>query len=289
MTILFFCPRWGSEHLPWETFFQKVKAAGYDGVEMGFPPELPGEEKKEILRGLKTHELLFIGQHWQTVEEDFEEHRSVFKRNLYSLAEGRPLFINSQTGKDYYSMEQNLALLSIADAIAEETGVPIIHETHRGKWSYAAHVTKQYLKEKPTIQLTLDASHWCNVAETFLHDQVAAMEKAIAHTVHIHARIGHTEGPQVPDPRDALWAEALKHHLGWWDQVVALSAKKGRESLTITPEFGAPPYTTLLPYSHLPIADQWEINVYMMELLRKRYRSFHTGNPPTTVSPQLSL
>ena len=271
MKIIFFCPRWGCENIPWRLFFKKVKDAGYDGVEMGYPLELSADEKQEIQQGLADHSLLWIGQHWQTIEPDFEAHVKIYADNLYSIADGKPLFINSQTGKDYFSTEQNLRLIQIAKAISGETGIDIIHETHRGKWSFAAHITKNYLQLNPEIRITLDASHWCNVAETLLADQQEAVELAIKHTDHIHARVGYPEGPQVPDPRDPLWHEALQQHLTWWDTIVELKKQADRPMLTITPEFGAPPYTVLLPGSHSPIACQWDINVYMMEFLRDRY------------------
>jgi sugar phosphate isomerase/epimerase len=271
MKIQFFCPRWGSESLPWDSFFKKVKDAGYDGVEMGFPPTLSVAEKAEIMEGMERFELLFIGQHWQTVTPDFKAHMEVFEEQMNSIISGKPLFINSQTGKDHFSMEQNLLVIKKAREISERSGVRIIHETHRGKWSFAAHITQAYLKKDTQIRLTLDASHWCNVAETYLDDQEDALLLAIAHTDHIHARVGHTEGPQVPDPRDPIWAGALNHHLGWWDKIVQIKQDEAAPQLTITAEFGAPPYTTLLPHSHEPIADQWEINCYMMDLLKQRY------------------
>ena len=37
MTLLFFCPRWGSESLGIADFCAKAKAAGYDGVELALP------------------------------------------------------------------------------------------------------------------------------------------------------------------------------------------------------------------------------------------------------------
>lgn len=120
MKILFFCPRWGCETQSWNSFFSAVKAAGYDGVEMGFPFTLARDEKEEILTGLNEYHLAVIGQHWQTTESDFNKHRNVFKKHLYSLIELRPLFINSQTGKDYFTIEQNLALMQTANEISEK-------------------------------------------------------------------------------------------------------------------------------------------------------------------------
>lgn len=36
-------------------------------------------------------------------------------------------------------------------------------------------------------------------------------------------------------------------------------------------EFGPPDYMPTVPYTRQPLSDQWAINVYMMQLLRKRY------------------
>lgn len=49
MELLYFCPRWGQEHTPWEIFLQKVKEEGYDGVEASLP--LSEKEQEEILNG----------------------------------------------------------------------------------------------------------------------------------------------------------------------------------------------------------------------------------------------
>ena len=37
MKILFFCPRWGQFHTPWNIFLKTVKAAGYVGIEASLP------------------------------------------------------------------------------------------------------------------------------------------------------------------------------------------------------------------------------------------------------------
>jgi len=254
-------------HLPFDEFVRKVNAAGYDGVEMDLP--FDEKEKKNFLDTLSQNKLLLIGQHWETVDTDFETHQVNYEKRLRNLVSPQTSFINSQTGKDYYSFEQNEILIKIADRISQESGLPIVHETHRGKFSFAAHITKDYLRRIPQLQLTLDASHWCNVAETLLQDQQEAISLAIDRCFHIHARVGYSQGAQVPDPRDPLWKEALDTHVAWWKMVVAVKKAKGIDTVTITPEFGAPPYMILLPGTHEPITDQWEVNVFMMKYLRE--------------------
>lgn len=270
MDILFFCPRWGQEQIPWNIFSAKVKEAGYDGVESGLP--LHQKEQEEILNELAKHDLKLISQHWETVNPDFGQHYKEYETRLHSLAHAKPLFINSQTGKDYYSFQQNEKLITLASDIAQKTGVPVIHETHRGKFSFAAHITKDFLERIPGLRITLDISHWCNTAETFLQDQAEAVELALSGTEHIHSRVGYPEGPQITDPRAPEWNEALQFHLSCWDKVIERQKASNKKYFTITSEFGAPPYLPLLPYTRQPIVDQWEVNVYMMNLLKERYK-----------------
>lgn len=267
MKILFFCPRWGSEHLAWDDFAARVRAAGYDGVECS----LHGGEQALALQQMNAHGLQWIAQHWETVDADVATHQQAYEQRLRSLAAGRPLFINTQTGKDYFTFQQNAKLIEAANEIAAENGVHIVHETHRGKFSFAAHIMQSYLQRLPSLRITFDVSHWFAVAETFLHDQQEAVQLAIERTDHLHARVGFTEGPQVSDPRAPEWADAVAHHLHLWDEVIAQKKKAGAALFTITPEYGAPPYQPLQPYTQKPLADQWDVNVYMMQLLRTRY------------------
>lgn len=266
-SIKYFCPRWGAQD-SWDVFCKRVKESGFDGVESDLSVD-PAAREKEIA-AIKKYNLLFIGQYWQSLEENAEEVALNAERFYYNLLHGNPLFINSQTGRDFFSFEENKLILDKVEEFSTKTGMKIVHETHRGKMLFAAHTTKNYLQQMPSLRLTLDISHWCNVHESMLQGQQAAVDMALAHTDHIHSRVGHTQGPQVNDPRAPEWLEILHTHLGWWDKVVAMK-KKNDELLTITTEFGPSPYMPLAPFTMQPLADQWEVNVYMMNLLKKRY------------------
>jgi sugar phosphate isomerase/epimerase len=256
--------------LTYREFLTRVKEAGYDGVEMSLPFDKKG--KSEIVNLLKEFDLGLVAQHWETSNPDPVVHREIYRKHLLNLAEACPLFINSQTGKDFFSFEDNAALIDIAFQVEKETGIPVVHETHRGKFSFALHITAQYLERIPKLNLGLDMSHWCNVSESLLQDQQEALETALDRTRHIHARVGYAEGPQVTDPRLPEWEEAVNVHLSAWDKVVNNLIKNGLDC-TITPEFGPHPYMLHLPFTQMPVANQWEINVYMKDLLKQRYRS----------------
>ena len=262
MRIVYFCTTWGQKTEGWDDFFKKIVAHGYQGVETDLPAE---EERNVFMDGLDKYGLRFIAQHWETATADIEQHRQQYEERLRKLAALKPLFINSHTGKDFFSYEQNCSLLGIAEKVTRETGVQVVHETHRSRFAYAAHATMPYLQERPALGLTLDISHWCAVAESLLHDQQEAVTLAIKHTAHIHARVGFAQGPQVADPALPEHKEALAFHLNCWDK--AVGSYKG-EFLSITPEFGPLPY---MPAGQPP-DQQWQNNLYIMNLLKNRYQ-----------------
>lgn len=271
MQIKFFCPRWGAEHIPWDAFCAMVKAAGFDGVETPVP--FDEEEKHLMTTALARHGLLLIGQYYQSFEDDIAAHKKNFQAHLENIAALQPVLIDAQTGKDYFTAAQNQALFELATAITKKTGVKIAHETHRNKALFAAHIAHQLLLENPTISITADFSHWCNVSESLLEQQTTAINLAISRSIHIHARVGNAQSAQVSDPRAPEWQTEVAAHLRWWDQIVTTRVSAGASLLTITPEFGPAPYTPALPFTGTPVANQWDINVYMMHLLKERYSS----------------
>jgi sugar phosphate isomerase/epimerase len=270
MKIDYFCPAWGSEALSREAFFAKVKAAGYDGVEYALPAGLSVAGLDTLWELAEQNGLKMIAQHFDTNAADFNQHYDLYADSLNRMADYPVVRINSQTGKDFFSFEQNAALIDYALDLADDKKIAVSHETHRGKFSYSAQITKSYIFWFERLRITLDLSHWVNVSESYLCGQEETLANAISRTDHIHARVGYPQGPQVPDPRVPEWQEALGHHLGWWDRIVDAKKAAG-EDLTIAPEFGPYPYLIETPGSRQPLADQWEVNCWMMNLLRERY------------------
>jgi len=264
MTTQFFCPRWGSESIDWRPFCEKVKAAGYHGIEYAIPHTATDRELEKAWNSAEKSHLLLLPQHYDTVTADYYWHLEAFHQWLERISVYPSVKINSQTGKDFFSFSQNQQLIELGNRFG------VLHETHRGKFSFAAHITETFLQKIPALRLTLDVSHWICVAESLLDDQPRPMKLAIERTGHIHARVGYTEGPQVSDPRAPEWQDTLSRHQHWWDQVVALVISRN-QPLTITPEFGPFPYMVHQPATGRPLASQWEINLYMMEMLRSRY------------------
>lgn len=253
-----------------DEFCAKAKKEGYDGIEMWWPGNEQG--RKELFDALKKHSLE-IGFLCGGSSSKPQEHLAEFRKAVDAAANNkvqRPLYINCHAGRDYFSFEQNQTFIDHTTQLAKQTGIKICHETHRSRILFAASVARQFIEKLPDLRLTFDVSHWCNVHESLLGDQPENVAMALERVEHIHARVGHPEGPQVSDPRAPEWEPAVKAHVGWWDKVIERKKKAG-EVMTILTEFGPPDYMPTLPYTRQPLSDQWAINVHMMQMLRKRY------------------
>ncbi len=272
MDIVFACTAWGSRFgsnpCSSKAWLHEVKEAGYDAVEVGAPQT--ASERKDLVHMLADADLQYVAQQW-THGESASIHSDHFEEQYRNALELNPLLVNSHTGRDIFSLDDNLSILTHAQSVEESCGVPVVHETHRGRWSFSGPGTKAVLDAMPTVKLAADFSHWCCVHESLLEDQDATVAQAVQHAYHVHARVGFSQGPQVPHPAAPEWTEVLERHLSWWDAIIAARTADGTKTLVICPEFGPQPYMPTVPFTQQSIADQWQINVWMLNLLKKRY------------------
>lgn len=269
--LLLMATNWGYEGTL-DSYCAKVKKEGYDGIEIWWPTEK--KDQDELFMALKKYDLE-VGFLTAGHESNYQQHFESFKKMINAAATNtiqKPLYINCHSGKDYFSYDENKTLIDHTIKLAKETGIKICHETHRSRMLFAAPVARKFMENIPELRITFDVSHWCNVSESLLQDQPETLALALERTDHVHARIGHQEGPQVNDPRAPEWDEAVRAHFAWWDKIVEIKKQKG-EVLTVLTEFGPPNYLPTVPYTQQPLADQWAINMYMMHTLRKRYQS----------------
>ncbi|UWX55212.1 TIM barrel protein [Maribacter litopenaei] len=196
-TVLFFQTDWGRT-ISMDAFCEKTKAAGYDGIEVWLPSA--AEDQIALREALEKHDLKIGFLNGTNKSLPFEESLKAYKEHLRKLTLWSPVYINCHTGSDFFSFEQNKAFIDITNKIAAETKIPIYHETHRGRFSYNLPDTKAYLSKIPELRLNLDISHWMVVHESLLEGHDEELKEVISRTGHLHARVGHAEGPQVNDP-----------------------------------------------------------------------------------------
>ena len=276
MELQILCPYWGREALGAEAFLDGALAEGYDGVEINFPAT-PGFTEAFLARltAIRAERpFAFIAQLVPEpsveIPEDFQRRYEERLRGLLAL---RPDAINAHTGKDHYSFEDNCRIIERADAIAAGAGIPLLHEIHRGRFSFHLAGLLPYLERFPALRLTGDFSHFCTVSESLLEDQEALLARVFPFVRHLHARIGGAQGPQAADPFAPEWSDTLARYTGWWRAVLERAEARGLPRFTITPEAGPAPYMPLQPYTGAPLADQYAINFRMKGHLRHSFQN----------------
>ena len=264
---------------PWEIYEEplgvclaRIEAAGYDALEIYLAerPE-PLAQVQSLLREWRKPVIVQIGTGGATPAEHLQTLQQRYEQGL--IAE--PLFFNCQTGRDHFAFEDNLRIFERAAELEARHGVPIRHETHRGRALFNLPLTLRFLQALPQLRLTADLSHWFCVHESDLTDQEAGLMQALSRVDHIHARVGFAEGPQVSDPRNPLHASWLQRSMDLWRGIAARAQAEGREWLTVTPEFGPVGYMPLQGALPVAVADAWEINLWMRDRLRAELLAPH--------------
>lgn len=264
MNVKFFATTWGLEYLNYEEQFKKISNAGFDGVETG---RIKVHEIDQVLELLEKYGLLLICQQW-TEGKTSLEHVDSFMSQADINLKLKPVAINSHTGKDHFGTFSNLKILKAIKNYEETAKVPIFHETHRGRFAFASHVTSEYLEIMPNLKMTADLSHWCCVAESYLEDQDQRLETIFGNCRQIHARIGSTQSAQVNDPQSPEWEAERKIFLKWWQDILSLkNATAG--IFPITCEFGPWPYMPTAPFTAEPLCSQWDANLFMKQWLKE--------------------
>lgn len=275
MLIKYICPFWGSEKLGAKEFVIKALDSGYDGDEMNVPDNPSFVLELKVI--LAKTSCDFIAQQWlPPASETVDEYRKRMFANLYRLVEFNPLFINSHTGKDYFSFEKNSSLLESCFQFTKDTGINIVHETHRGSFNFHAFTTLPYLQKFEYLQLNADFSHFCSVSESMLEDQEIIMEKILPRCFYTHARVGFDQSAQVNHPFAPEWKNELNQFVSWWQKIVDIAKKRGDKEFFICPEFGPFPYIQQLPYTKENVTNQWQVNLDMMKFLKENLNNKYT-------------
>ncbi len=249
MKIEIYRALWGMEG-PLEQQFERIAAAGYDGVEVWLSgsPFTPAQ----ILRLTEQHHLrLIVAGAIATIPE--------IQPTLQAFAEYNPVKINIQSGIDSMTFDEGKRFVTAMLEAEHKIGFTVMQETHRGKLLYAPWVAAAYLHEFPDLHITADYSHWVNVCERLPVDQGEALALANAHARHIHGRVGYEEGPQVPDPSAPEYASQLAWHETQWKAIRDAQQASGETVLTFTPEYGPPAYLHTLPHTNVPVANLWDV------------------------------
>ena len=277
MTVKLYRHAWGAVGPDdrWKDFdsFLTEATVGYDGVEMPlFVLENSSRGAESTLAQVKELGLDFIPMA-MTFPADMMSpaaHLDGLRPQLEAAAAAGFSRVNAHAGVDAFDDETARDFLIDSLALAADIGVELLHETHRSRILYNPWRTARMVEQVDGLRLTADYSHWVCVAERVPFDASEVFATCASAVRHIHARVGHAQGPQVGDPRDPAWSLELGAHELWWDAIVAAATARG-ETMSITPEFGPPPYMPTIPFTGEPVADLADIVEWMRQRLRTRY------------------
>jgi sugar phosphate isomerase/epimerase len=203
-----------------------------------------------------------------------EAHLEDFKRKADAAAEARPLFISSMAGSDAWSLAESVEFFGQAMEVARAVGVDVAFETHRSRSTFHPWFTRDILRALPGMRLTCDFSHWCCVCERLVLDQeLEILELCVSRARHVHARVGHTQGAQVPHPAAPEYAGALAAHERWWEMIWRRLAGSGAAVTTMTPESGPDGYLQTVPFTNMPVASLDQINRWMAVRQAARFKA----------------
>ncbi|WP_241156699.1 sugar phosphate isomerase/epimerase [Bacillus sp. FJAT-42376] len=242
--------------------FKAVSEAGYSGIESPLPP--PGQQR-EFRELLQEHQLDYVAQ-------IFAEDLSQFEKQVTDAMEFQPLLINAQSAKDDMTYEDQLVFFTKAVQIEKQAQILIGHETHRGRAMFTPWTTERLLKDVEDLSITADFSHWACVCESLLENQTERLKLAIQRTVHIHTRVGFSQGPQIPDPRAPEYKKELDLHAGWWRKIAEIHRQREARFLSFTPEYGPPGYMHTVPFTQEPLADLWDVCLWMGNFVEERLK-----------------
>ncbi len=245
--------------------FERIAAAGYDGVEARMPAP---EDEAEFKRLLKQYGMVYvaqIGRDGGTIDS--------FTRNVERAAGFEPMLINSHSFRHDANYEEQLDYFHKAIEVEKRIGIKVGHETHRGRAMYTPWSTERLLKDIPELHITADFSHWCVVCESLLEDQAHRLQLSCERAIHIHGRVGYAEGPQVACPAAPEFQAAVEAHFQWWEQIYNHKRQRGDSAFTVSIELGQTPYQQTLPYTLQPVSDTWSDSLWLANQFRARLAS----------------
>lgn len=270
----FFKTLWGAvgsraPHPDFNSVIPAIAAEGWDGVvfaliALEFEPQIGSLDELGMLcrdSGLDLATMIM------TEGNDAPDHLASMERELARVGPLNPHHIVCHGGLDRFDHREAVSFFEGAVTLERDLGIDVAHETHRSRILFTPWATARVLDAVPDINLAVDLSHWMLVAERPLDDELDIIRQAGSHMIHLDARVGYEEGPQVPDPSAPEWETHVAMFDRWWDE--AITARTSDAPLVVVPEYGPPPYQQTLPHTGEVTSDLWGTALAERERFKK--------------------
>jgi sugar phosphate isomerase/epimerase len=235
---------------------QRIEAAGFEGIEAPIADIAAARA---------------AGWTKPAIGMAFVELAEALKKDLDQAAKHDLESVTVHAGRHRWTPSEGAKFFDEALRVVEASKLKVNFETHRGRLLYEPVQTAEYVRQFPELHLVADFSHWACVTESLLGDQDDHLQAAIPRVRHLHARVGHEEGPQVPDPRSERWSGHVEAFGKMWDRIRQAHIDRGEAEMTVDPEFGPPNYLWSDPVTGRPLADLFDVCVWMRDTLRTRW------------------
>ena len=267
--------------------FRMIHAAGFDGICHHFHT---AAEVAVWIDAALDHGFTIEGQCFpRTVDE--------LKPALELASKYRIHHLTVQADVRPYTVEACIPILEGWRRLAQEAGVPLYIETHRGRMTTDLLLTHHLLDRIPDLELLVDLSHYVVGQEIELPVTAAndALLRRIIERAHgFHGRVASCEQVQLElgFPCHRPWVDQF---MAWWTHGLRhwLERSAPGDILTFTCELGPKPYAISGPDGN-DQSDRWqEAKLLKAELARlwtSLVRQHHPGtaaNGLRTVTPAM--
>lgn len=243
------------------------KTQGFEGLEIatGF---FDNKYKLDFLKLIKELDFKVVTQihtmGYPITNTKVCDHFDDFKKKIEDSLSWNPSVINSHTGRDDWTSEDNLELfrkISDYENSIKNKFSNISHETHRQRCLFNPRNSYEIMKNFPNIKYTCDLSHWSVVNSRLCNEStdpnwLEIIDILCKKTLLIHARVSSTEQIQVADPFSHENKENIKYYESLWKKIYENSEF---QTIHIDPEYGPFPYAILNPVNNMYFVDVDEI------------------------------
>jgi hypothetical protein len=242
---------------------RRIAAGGFDGIDIGWTPDLPCEEAVACAQaaGLDYGLVCFP----RTVE-GFREEMATFR-----ALDPAPIYLNMQPMPKPFLAEEGAALLREWIRTAEDAGFRVLVETHRDRMTTDLRFTLQLMDLVPEMRMVADLSHFV-VGQEFAwpvgEEDHSLIGRVLERSDMFHGRVASREQVQIALTWDAhrQWLDLF---LGWWEQGFRGWRERsapGDELIFVT-ELG-PPWYAITGRDGAELTDRWEEALALQQHVR---------------------
>jgi hypothetical protein len=250
-----------------------LPTAGFDGISVSFTNAAQAKATcaLAVAHGLRIQAACFpttvdeLEPVFQTIDEVGREHVD---------------HLNMQPNVRTFTVEECLPYLHGWQKLADEAGVPMYVETHRGRMTTDLFFTLHLLQAVPSLKLTADLSHFL-VGREFAwpvsqHDH-ELIHRILRHSFAYHGRVASREQVQIQIgfPHHQQWVDLFA---GWWKEGFRhfrATAESGAV-LTFTTELGPPNWYAITGADGEELSDRWAEALQLADLARGLWASLET-------------